>query len=284
VKKIAYLGPKGSNSDQAVQFYANKTKLHDFEEFPTLTIEDAILLLENQGVDEAVVPIENSVEGSVNVTLDKLAQSPNLMIAGELLLPIRYVLMAKRDTNPQHVKKIASHPQSIAQCRGYIRDQYPLVEIVYTNSTSEAAQIVYETQEDMLAICSTNAMHLFDLDVVDRNIQDFENNATRFVVLTQKAKKDQDLKDHKCSIVFSSENKPGRLYEVLEIFKNLQVNLTKIESRPSKRKIGEYIFFADMEMNQREDLIAQIHDLLKYKTSFLKFLGAYPVLSNMSDV
>jgi len=283
LKKLAYLGPKGSNSDQAVRLYARITKMDDFQELPTQTIEEAMIMVENQIVDEAVVPIENSVEGSVNVTLDKLAHSSNLMIGGEFLLPIRYALVAKRNVNQKFVKKIASHPQSIAQCREYIRNQYPKVAIIYTNSTSEAAQMVAQTNEEMLAICSPYAVDLFDLDIIDQNIQDFQNNATRFVIITRNPQKVSGPMHCKLSMVFSTQNQPGRLYEVLEIFKRLKVNLTKIESRPAKGMLGEYIFFADMEMNQRGEIRLKILDSLKDKTTFLKVLGFYPILNGINQ-
>lgn len=283
MKKISYLGPNGSNSHSALLHYAKQENIDNLKEIPAPTIEDAIIYLEEQKVDLTIVPIENSVEGSVNVTLDRLALNSALKISGELLLPIRYAFVSSKDTKNKIVKAIASHPQAIAQCREYIKSNFSDAKIIYTSSTSQAAKMCANSDDGIYAICSPSVLELYNLNIIAKDIQDFKNNCTRFITLTLNNENYDYNEQHiKLSILFSTHNKSGSLFDVLKIFKDLNINLTKIESRPAKNNFGEYIFFIDMEFLKTKDLLSKIDTQLSIKTNFYRYLGIYKSYTNHS--
>jgi prephenate dehydratase len=273
--KLAYLGPDGSNSFEAMKEYIKKEAKIDYQMHPCTTIESAISAVVEDEADEAIVPLENSVEGSVNVTLDMLASHSPLLVVGELVLPIAYQLLASPISKKGNTQTIASHPQAIAQCRHYLRQNYPDAKIIPTHSTSEAAKLCKESEGEILAIANASAGELFLLKTLDHDIQDVANNSTRFVVLSKRDKLGHPTQ--KLSLMFSVEHKPGTLFEALEVFKICGLNLTKIESRPSKKNLGEYIFFVDI-LADKNDLGAQkALAMLHNKTIQHKILGFYSV-------
>lgn len=274
MKRISYLGPHGSNSEQAFKKYiGNNQKIVEIQHN---SIEAAIISLESDECDEAIVPIENSIEGCVNVTLDMLGASNSIKIISEITISIQHRLMFKKGVNISKIKYIISHPQAIAQCRSYILKTYPDVEIIYANSTSEAAKITSESKGEFAAIASTLAANIYNLEIVDKDIQDVKNNITRFVVLSKKECNLEESK--KITMMFSVEDRPGSLVDVLDVFKKYNVNLSKIESRPSKKILGEYIFFIEINMNMMEPLFEEILQKLEIFTREFKILGAFTTL------
>lgn len=275
-KSIGFLGPKGTFSHEAVEGYGSKhNKSYEAKEYSS--IRDVLYALKNGEVDEAIVPIENSLEGAVNVTLDVLAKEEDMFIVDEYIIPVNLNLVAKRSTKPEDIKVIMSHPQPLGQCRNYLNTKFPGAVQLEENSTSKAAQKVVDGDGTCAAITSKIAAKIYGLEVLEKNIQDNENNHTRFVIIARslKAKTGTD----KTSIVFSTDNKPGSLYRILDIFSLWDINMTRIESRPSKNALGQYIFFVDIDGHIEDQDVHDALTMVKRKTSFYKFIGSYPAFA-----
>jgi prephenate dehydratase len=271
--KIGFLGPKGTFSHEAVLDYIRSEK-PEYSVFDFNSITDALLTVQKGEIHEAIVPIENSLEGAINVTLDMLASEEELKIKAEHVIPIKHNLLVKNGTEIKDIKCILSHPQAIGQCIKYIGSKFPDAQVKSVYSTAGAAIEVSNGNGDAAAIGSMAAAESFGLDVPERNIQDGENNFTRFIVV---AKQDGErTKRDKTSIVFSTENQPGSLYRVLDIFSLWDINMARIESRPAKNQLGRYIFFVDIMGHRDDDDIKDALTMIKRKTSFYKFLGSYP--------
>lgn len=269
--KIGFLGPKGTFSHEAVQEYIRREKGYIIKDYPA--IPEVIMAVQNRDIDEGIIPIENSLEGAVNTTLDMLAADVDLKIRAEVVIPIRENLLARKGTCPKDIKCILSHVQPIGQCRKYINTNFPGAEIRYTYSTAGAAEEVTKGNGDSAAIGSVAAAEVYGLEIIARDIQDGDNNLTRFVVIsnTDGPRTGSD----KTSIVFSTEDKPGSLYRILDIFSLWDINLARIESRPAKKELGQYIFFVDLIGHREDDDIKDALTMVKRKTSFYKFLGSY---------
>ena len=266
-KKIGYLGPEGTFSQEAVLTIAE-----DYSEIIAFnTILNIFESLEKNEIDEAVVPIENSTEGSVLITLDALTQF-DVKIKKEIILPIQQNIMVQKGQKLDNITLICSHQQALAQCRNYIEKQDKQVHA--TQSTANAARYVTEISTAAV-IGSKNLAQKYNLDIIDTNIQDYNNNVTRFCLLS-----DYDEETHKgnnkTSIIISlKDDKPGELYTVLKEFATNKINLTKIESRPSKEGMGKYIFYIDFEGHHKEDKIRETLTKLEEKVKFMKILGSY---------
>lgn len=270
MKKVAYLGPKGSFSQEAFDLCYNGKNVEAVE---YMNMNDAIMSVVKDETDEAIVPIENSIEGSVNTTLDAV-YSVDLNIIKEIVIPISLNIMVKKGVKKDEIKSIMTHPQPIGQAREYINKNFSKASIVYTYSTSEGAKLVVEGDGTEATIGSKKAAEIYGLDVIEANVQDNNNNQTRFIVLSKKTAPKSG--NDKTSIIFSGEDKPGSLYRILDIFSLWDVNLTKIESRPSKNGLGQYIFFVDLEGHVDNEDVKDALTMIKKKTSFYKFLGSYP--------
>lgn len=270
--KLGYLGPKGTFSQEAAMLYAEKnTELCEYKMF--LNITDVIAAVEEGVVDEGIVPIENSIEGTVTSTVDTLIFDADLFIRCELVLKVNQNLMANKGTKISEIKRIFSHPQGLAQCRKYIRS-IGILETSSVSSTAEAAYIVSKSSEPIGAIAPKRAAEVYGLDILGENIQDDGTNETRFIVIS---KKESELRAGlKTSIAFTldNDNSPGRLYKVLDILNIYEINMIKIESRPAKHKLGTYVFYIDLIAENEEDLRDAIK-MLKRKVAFFKFLGSY---------
>jgi prephenate dehydratase len=273
--KIAYLGPKATYCEQAAGIFAGGNKDFSLEQYPS--IYDALNSLINNKANYAVVPIENSIEGSVNATLNVLYENPELKINGEMLLPIRHCLMAKAQTKRSEVDLILSHPQAVAQCNKYIKSKFSGVELRATLSTAEGAKQVADSPGNWAAIGNVEAARVYKLKVIEENIQDNENNVTRFVAISISDCKDI-TQENKTSIVFSCEDTPGSLYRILDIFNLWDINLTKIESRPARNQLGKYIFFVDIKGHKDDNDVREALVMVSRKTSFFRMLGSYPRL------
>ena len=273
-REIGFLGPSGSYAEEA----ASKIQDHLTAFGSIMEVIDAV----DQGIiDLGVVPIENSIEGPVGVTLDLLANDYDLKIRNEIILPISHNLLINEGSSVEDIEIVYSHMQALSQCRKFIEKMG--AKPVATPSTSGAAEMI-KGQKNAAAIGTRKAGKIYGLKIAAENVQDFENNSTRFVVL---GKEDHAPTGHdKTSIVFSLiEDKPGGLYDVLGEFAKRDVNLTKIESRPSKKKLGTYIFFIDLEGHREDDEVKNILDTIKInsmktKISYIKLLGSYPIEDN----
>ena len=219
-----------------------------------------------------VVPIENSIEGPVGITLDSLAHNFDLKIYKEIIIPINQNLIVNPGCKMGDIEDVYSHAQAIAQCRGFITKNN--IQPHYAVSTARAAKDIVGDRSKA-AIGNSKIVDLYGLEILVPNIQDMDNNETRFVVIS---KKDHEITDNdKTSIIFSIyEDKPGGLYKILGIFEKNNINLTKIESRPSKKGLGKYMFFVDFEGHKDDILIKNILEEINDNTYFLKILGSYP--------
>lgn len=270
--KIGYLGPKGTFSfEAATQYIKNGT---DYTAYDYPSIPEVIQAVAKGDIDEGIVPIENSQEGAVNVTLDLLAFEVDLKIKAEAVIDVCANLLVKKGTRLEDIKQILSHPQPLGQCRKYISSNYPGAEVKSVYSTAGAAEAVAQGNGDIAAIGSNTVSELYGLEILATNIQDVYTNRTRFVVVSN----GDTLKtgSDKTSLVFSTEDKPGSLYGILDIFNLWDINMTRIESRPAKNQLGRYVFFVDIEGHCEDDNVKDALTMIKRKTSFYKFLGSYP--------
>jgi prephenate dehydratase len=271
--KVGYLGPEGTFSEEAGKEYCRKVE-GKVEMVPFPTFHDLLTAVDRGRMNEAMVPIENSIEGTIGVVTDMLAKEVNLRIRQEIVLPVSNYLLAKKGARLHEITDIISHPQPIEQCKAFIRKKLPKARLHLSHSTSEAARQVALSPRGFAAIGPLSLARLYGLSVIARKINP-KDNQTRFVVL---AKKDHPRtgKD-KSSIVFSiSRNIPGGLQAILFEFACRLINLTKIESRPSKKALGDYYFFLDLEGHRDDKDVAQALAGVKKKTAFFKFLGSYP--------
>lgn len=275
--KLGYLGPEGTYSHQAaLNFAYEEVELVQFK-----TISDVIYAVCKNEVDKCIVPVENSIEGTVNQTVDTILKNPSIKIEEELILPIRHCLVSKLRQDLKEIKTIISHSQALAQSRDYLNANFKNAEIRETTSTAEAAREVSNTNDEQLAAISSEiSANIYNLTILDENIQDKEYNETKFLVLSlgnTNISEGFSLENSKTSIVLSLQNKPGSLYHILSIFNALSINLTKIESRPAKTRIGEYVFWIDFDgYIENEDIKIMINVLKKLTTS-LRILGSYQI-------
>lgn len=228
--------------------------------------------VENGETKYGIVPIENSIEGPVGITLDSLAHKFNLNIVDEIIIPINQNLIVNPGTSMDDIEDVYSHSQAIAQCQEFISKNN--IQPHYAVSTASAAKSIIG-DKSKAAIGNAKTVELYDLEILKANIQDTDNNETRFVVLS---KENRDITgEDKTSIIFSIyEDKPGGLYKILGIFQKENINLTKIESRPSKKGLGKYLFFVDFEGHKDDEIVQEILSEISKNTYFLKVLGSYP--------
>jgi len=265
--RVAFLGPEHTYSHQAARRQFGSSAVF----VPEASFAEVFQALENGRADLGVVPVENSTEGTVTLTLDLLIDTP-LAIVGEILLPIRHALLS-RSGDRGAIRRIVSHQQSLAQCRGYIAANYPGCELEAVASNALAAKLAAE-DPSLAAIAAVEAAAAYGLKVVAENIQDLAHNATRFVVIGKHpvGRSGAD----KTTIVFAVRHKVGALHEVLGLFARNAVNVSKIESRPMRSRPWEYLFFVDLAGHREDPKLKRALAALERKTLFLKVLGSYP--------
>src|SRR5271157_1846106 len=265
--RVAFLGPEHTYSHLAALGHFGASAAF----VPEGSIAGVFQALENGRADLGVVPVENSTEGSVTLTLDLLIDTP-LVIVGEILLPIRHALLS-RDGDRGAIRKIVSHQQSLAQCRGYIAANYSSCELEAVASNAFAAKLAAE-EPGLAAIASINAGEAYGLKVIAENIQDLAQNATRFLIIGKHpvARSGAD----KTTALFAVRDKVGALHEVLGLFARNSVNVSKIESRPLRSRPWEYLFFVDLAGHREDPRLKRALAALERKALFLKVLGSYP--------
>jgi prephenate dehydratase len=257
---IGYLGPEGTFSEEASAVYQKKVGKAKF--IPYSTFHDILIDTDKGKVSEAIVPIENSVEGTIGIVTDTLVNEVDLLIKQEIVIPIHDYLMAKDKVKLSNITEVISHPQPIDQCKHYLRKNLPKAKIRFAFSTSDAARQVAEAGtvkglDVPAAIAPKASAVLYGLTIIASKINDYPDNSTRFI------KKD----------------KPGGLHYVLGEFAKRSINLTKIESRPTKRTLGDYFFFIDIQGHRTDKKVSEALAEVKKKASFFKMLGSYPKAS-----
>lgn len=265
---VAGLGPRGTFSEEAVaKHFGGQVQVELCH-----SIDEVFRSVEAGNVGYGVVPVENSTEGAVGRTLDLLLSSP-LKICGEVLLPVHQNLLSK-ETTIAGVRKVYSHAQSLAQCNGWLAQHCPLAERVPVASNAEAARRV-QGEPGMAAIAGRTAAQHYGLNVLAESIEDEPNNTTRFAVISRHdaAASGRD----KTSLVMSTRNIPGALHELLSPLAKNGLSMSRLESRPSRTGLWEYVFFVDVEGHQNDDMVARSLAEMRGLAAFLKILGSYPV-------
>lgn len=272
--KVAFLGPLGTYSEQAVWSFFGHFVLTD----PVESIEEACRQVQVGQADYAVVPVENSTEGSVARTLDALVES-SLLICGEVQLPIHHQLLCQSG-KLDGVAKICAHPQALAQCRNWLRQYAPNIAQEAVSSNAAAAQMASQ-DPSIAAIAGEAARERYGLMVFQSHIQDDTNNTTRFLVLGMQKTAPSGM--DKTSLVASVPNQPGAVYKMLEPFNLENVSLTRLESRPSRNKVWEYNFFIDLMGHDTDEAVKRALASLRKTATYLKVLGSYPAAQRASD-
>jgi chorismate mutase/prephenate dehydratase len=264
---VAFLGPRGTFSEEAaIKHFGGSTG-----KVAAGSIDEVFRKVEAGSAGYGVVPVENSTEGAVGRTLDLLLDTP-LRICGEIALPVHQCLLAQRGAS--EVAKIYSHAQSLAQCHDWLEQNFPAVVRVPVVSNAEAARLA-SRESGAAAIASRAAAELYDLDVVETNIEDDPNNTTRFLVIGT-----HDVSPSgrdKTSLVMSAANRPGAVHALLSPLAEHGVSMTRLESRPSRTGLWEYVFFVDIEGHQQDPNVARALEGVQSLAAFLKVLGSYPV-------
>jgi prephenate dehydratase len=275
--RIAYLGPAGTFTEDAL---AEAAPGVEFEPLRTATIHDAILAVEGGEADRALVPFENSIEGSVRGTLDALAfEAESVTIVGEHDYAVRAHLIAREPIELGGIEAVLSHQQPLAQCARFLREQLAGVELRSVSSTAAAVRMVAEAVRPWAAIGSCAAAELYGCEILREGIQDEADNVTRFVWIAPAGTAASGDGPRKTSLVFSElgEDHPGALVDALREFSDRGINLSRIESRPLRSGLGRYMFFCDLEGSTSEGPVAEAIEQLRAKAESVRILGSYPV-------
>ncbi|MDD5447967.1 MAG: prephenate dehydratase [Actinomycetota bacterium] len=270
--KVGYLGPKGTFTQEALETYF--PSIYEGA-IPFATVPETLFAIESGEVEKGLVPIENSIEGSVNATLDTLAFETDLLIEEEAILPVRHCLIVRKGVRMEDIQGIISHPHASAQCRRFLLENLPNVPVFAANSTADAALEVSKADKPLAALATRIAAEIYGLEVLRKDVEDFAHNVTRFV-LVGKELSPKTGRDKTSLICFIKENRPGSLLEILTTLASKGVNLTKVESRPTKKALGEYYFLVDAEGHIQDEPLKEAIEELKGKLRKLKFLGSYP--------
>jgi prephenate dehydratase len=282
---IAHLGPAGTYSEQAASFYLSWLKNNQGIEatlsaYPT--IAKSLQSVATEKTQIAVVPVENSIEGSVSMTMDSLWQLDSLRIKQALVLPINHALISCANSL-EEIETVYSHPQGLAQCQAWLAKFLPNANLIARNSTTEALEELSQAPKTA-AISSQRAAQLYNLPILAHDINDYPENCTRFWVVTPASQQEELFTPTHTSLAFScAANIPGALVKALEVFAHLGINLSRIESRPTKRSLGEYLFFLDIEAAVNSPLMASALGELNSCTEVLKIFGSYSILTVSSQ-
>jgi prephenate dehydratase len=271
MRRVGYLGPPGTFSEEAVG-RCDLAAAAERRDYPTIAeVFEAVL---RGDIDGGLLPIENSLEGAVTATLDLLAHRPGLRIRREVLLPVRQNLLAPPGVRLEEVRRVLSIPIAFAQCQGFFRARLPGVPMEPALSTAEAAQLA-ASRPDAAAVASRAAAARYGLELLAEDIQDSDENVTRFVLVAREDEKPTGR--DRTSIAFTLDrDRPGGLYEVLGEFARRQINLSKIESRPNRQALGHYVFFVDFEGHRQDPLGAEAIAGVLARVHALHLLGSYP--------
>jgi prephenate dehydratase len=274
--KVAYLGPAGTFTEDALGEALGGPEV---EGLRTTTIHDAIVAVERGEAERALVPIENSIEGSVRPTLDTLAfDAEGVTIVGEHDYRVRVHLIARAGIAVDEVEAVLSHPQPLAQCARFLREQLPEVERREVSSTAAAVRMVSESDRPWAALGARAAAALYGCELLREGVEDIDDNVTRFVWIAPAGTAAGGDGPHKTSLVFSElgRDHPGALVEALAEFSSRGINLSRIESRPLRQGLGRYMFFCDLEGGEDDPAVAEAIGRLREKAESVRILGSYP--------
>jgi chorismate mutase/prephenate dehydratase len=264
--RIAYLGPEGTFTHQAaIRRFGSSLRYS-----PLKTITDVFNEVSKNRADYGVVPVENSTEGVVTHTLDMFVDS-DLKIVSQIVLPVQHCLLT--NSRKSKIGRLFAHPQAVAQCRAWVQNNLPRVEIIETSSNARSAELAAR-DKDAAAIAGSLAAETYGVRILEYDIQDNAANATRFLVLGRQCS--PPTVHDRTSLIISLTDKVGALHRALTAFRRFRINMTKIESRPSKRKAWEYFFFIDCDGHMTDHKVARAIAELEQQCSFVKVLGSYP--------
>lgn len=280
--KVSYLGPEGSYTHQA----AIEILGSDKEFIPSATITNAIHDLSSGLAQKAIVPVENSIAGGVAETIEALQKTEGLYIESEFVLPIKNCLLAsKKDIDLSQVKKIRAHHMALGQCTDFIRTHVPSAEIIPSSSNSSAARDLkrrVDAGEDCLdhvVIASSLCADIYKLEIVKDTINDASINETRFWTLSSDLHEYNQASKNKSTVLFQTVDEPGSLQTVLRLFAVNHINLSRIESRPAKKNIGEYMFLVDFDLHKEDPRYEDLLRQMKQHFTYYKWLGSYSRLN-----
>ncbi len=275
--RVAFLGPAGTFSEDALLAAAADAEV---EHLPCPTVFDAVQAVERGEADRALVPFENSIEGSVRSTLDALAfEAHNVVVAGEHDHPISVSLLARTELELPAVEVVLSHPQPAAQCARFVRESLPGAELRATDSTAEAVRTVGAQDRPWAALGAASAAPIYGCVVLREGVEDESDNVTRFVWIAPESVKPRGDGPWRTTLIFSElgADHPGALVDALTEFSSRAVNLTRIESRPLRRGLGRYMFFVDLDGAAADGVVAESIAALRGKAENVRVLGSYPV-------
>ena len=268
-KRVAFLGPAGTFSEEAAICYDPTAQL-----LPFASVAAVAAAVDSGMADEGVVAIENSIEGSVTDTLDILIHESRLSIRRELVLPVGHCLLVRPGMQAADVKLLLSHPQALGQCRRFVERCFPKAEVVAALSTAAAVEEMM-ARENAAAIGTRRAAELYGAEILARDIQDRSDNLTRFVVLAETDH--PSTGNDKTSLAFSfADDRPGLLVRTMEEFSRRDINLTKLESRPTKERLGEYIFLVDLEGHRQDPHVVEALAKVEVLSNLFRIFGSYP--------
>lgn len=281
--KIAYLGPAGTFTEEAL-LSDPASQGPDVELVPMPSIDEVLASVDVGQVDRGFVAIENSIEGTVNVTLDTLIFGSELLIQREVVTPIRMHLMGRDGADIAGIQRVLSFPHAIAQCRDWLTRHAPGAAIVAANSTADAVRMVSEGDDPTAAaIGPARAGELHGLQVLAEDIEDHPDNATRFVLVARDGIPPPTGHDKTSIVCFQRADHPGSLHSILGQFSARDLNLTKLESRPTKKGLGDYCFVIDLEGHVDDEVIADCLRDLHAQLPAVKFLGSYPAAGSHGE-
>ena len=283
--RVAYLGPAGTFSEEAVR--ASGFGGPDLEPIPCDSIPEAIEAVGEGRAERAMVPLENSIEGSVRTTMDSLLeQADRVTIAAEFRHPIRSSLIARTELQLDDISRVISHPQPLAQCSRFLRTELPAAELVVAASTSSAVREVSASEEPLAALAPSSAAGIYGCVVLREGIEDESGNETRFIWVAPAGSGSDSSSESpqsqegrwKTTLVFSElgADHPGTLVDALVEFSRREINLVRIESRPWKKQLGRYLFYIDIEGREHDPVVAEALGDLREKAGLVKVLGTYP--------
>lgn len=272
--RVGYLGPKDSFSNQAaIREFGSSVEFVSFK-----LIREVFIAVERNKIDYGVVPVENSTGGTVHLTLDAFIEHP-VSVCSEVLLPIQHSLLARCELSD--IRRVYSHPQAFLQCERWIEQNLPGVELVEVDSTTQG-MIEASKDSESGAIGSEHASEQYNLQIIARFIQDSQDNTTRFLVISQSDTR--SCGDDKTSIMFSVKDRPGALIKVLRPFEELGINLSKLESRPTKRRAWEQAFFVDADGHRESEKIQSAIEQIQPHCEAIRILGSYPREKTPSEI
>lgn len=283
-RSIAYLGPIGTFSEQAL---LSQPDLARATAVPMSSFGEVLRATEDGEVDYAFVAIENAIEGTVNAAQDALVFDADLLIQREVVLPIHLDLMARPGVTLSNIARVMSYPHALAQCRHFVARELPGAVPEAANSTAEAARLIAAAEGDLAhstaAIGPSRAAEVYGLEILAHAIEDHPDNATRFLLITRDLIPPATGHDKTSIVVFQRADEPGSLLSILHEFADRGINLTKLESRPTRRGLGDYCFLIDLEGHLADELVADALRSLRARQADVKFLGSYPIAGEQAD-